>query len=178
MHHDPLLGAWGRPFVGLHRYNREGSCTEASIDALRLRLDCRCAEHHGRHPVAVTNPCVSPRVKTTEPCARSATPVSIQIGRMSCVWRPSMRMPSVATLVHFFGGAFHAFFASPVMFAASSSSLPSTSCSISALRVALRAAPFHACQSLQGLPQAASPPMDINSFNTVSSEWVLRRCQI
>ncbi len=47
--------------------------------------------------VQVTSACVSPRVKTAEPCVRGRTPVSIQIGRTSSNFRPSSRTLCVST---------------------------------------------------------------------------------
>jgi hypothetical protein len=48
-----------------------------AVDHLDLLLVVGGAER------AVTSACVSPRVKTAEPCVRGSTPVSIQIGRIS-----------------------------------------------------------------------------------------------
>ncbi len=41
--------------------------------------------------VVVTSACVSPRVKSAEPCVRGSTPVSTVILRTVCMSRPSMR---------------------------------------------------------------------------------------
>src|SRR2546427_2744805 len=47
--------------------------------------------------VQVTSACVSPRVKTEDPCVRGSTLVSIQIARTSSNLRPSSRTPCVST---------------------------------------------------------------------------------
>ena len=54
--------------------------------------------------VTVTSACVSPRVKTAEPCTRGSTPTSDQIGRISSNLRPSRRTPLLEHFVaqHFF----------------------------------------------------------------------------
>ena len=44
--------------------------------------------------VVVTSACVSPRVKSAEPCVRGSTPVSTVIGRTVRMSRPSMRSPA------------------------------------------------------------------------------------
>ena len=45
--------------------------------------------------VTVVRDCVSPRVKSADPCGRGSTPVSTVIGRISSVFLPSRRRPSL-----------------------------------------------------------------------------------
>ena len=47
--------------------------------------------------VVVTSACVSPRVKSAEPCVRGSTPASQVIWRMSAPARPSIRLPVLST---------------------------------------------------------------------------------